>query len=194
MSTLNQMEANRENAIRSTGPRTETGKEISSRNSTRHGLTSRRSILNSEQQEEFDQLHSELTQEYDPQTPTERDLVLEIADQSFRLRRASKIEADLFNQADDDFLKISSELDKVRRYRTSIERAWHNAIEQIRKIQKQPAVKPVPPKTAEKIRSDSFALALKTLLGAPLPGQGPESAIDINLDDDEENDEQQDAA
>ena len=39
MTTLKQIEANRRNAQNSTGPRTEAGKERSSRNAVRHGLT-----------------------------------------------------------------------------------------------------------------------------------------------------------
>ena len=188
MSTISQIEANRENAIRSTGPRSEAGKETSSRNSTRHGLTSRRGVLDSEDQPEFDQLLMELLQEYDPQTPTERELVDEIADQSWRLRRASKIETGLFNKAGDDFQAVSADLDKIRRYRTSIERAWHKAIEQIRKIQKQPA-KPVTEQRLKEIRTAAFDSALKMILGAPLPGQGPESAIDIDLDADSDDED-----
>src|SRR5262249_3274660 len=39
MTSLKQIEANRRNAMNSTGPRTETGKEQSRRNAVRHGLT-----------------------------------------------------------------------------------------------------------------------------------------------------------
>src|SRR5262249_50109860 len=39
MTSLKQIEANRRNAMKSTGPRTEAGKEQSRRNALRHGLT-----------------------------------------------------------------------------------------------------------------------------------------------------------
>jgi hypothetical protein len=39
MTTFRQIEANRRNALKSTGPNTETGKEHSRRNAVRHGLT-----------------------------------------------------------------------------------------------------------------------------------------------------------
>ncbi len=41
MTTAAQLEANRRNALRSTGPRTEQGKRRSSMNATRHGFTGR---------------------------------------------------------------------------------------------------------------------------------------------------------
>jgi hypothetical protein len=39
MTSLRQIESNRRNALRSTGPKTGTGKQRSSQNSVRHGLT-----------------------------------------------------------------------------------------------------------------------------------------------------------
>ena len=41
MSSLKQIEANRRNALKSTGPTTEEGKEHSRCNAVRHGLTAR---------------------------------------------------------------------------------------------------------------------------------------------------------
>jgi hypothetical protein len=39
MTSLRQIESNRRNALRSTGPKTEAGKQRSSKNAVRHGLT-----------------------------------------------------------------------------------------------------------------------------------------------------------
>ena len=45
MATQRQIEANRENARKSTGPKTEAGKAVSSANALRHGLTAERLVL-----------------------------------------------------------------------------------------------------------------------------------------------------
>jgi hypothetical protein len=43
MTSYRQIEANRRNALKSTGPKTEAGKQASRRNAVRHGLTARQS-------------------------------------------------------------------------------------------------------------------------------------------------------
>ncbi len=45
MATKRQIEANRRNARRSTGPRTEAGKDASKRNAARHGLSGAGAVL-----------------------------------------------------------------------------------------------------------------------------------------------------
>ena len=60
-----QLEANRKNAEKSTGPRTAEGKEIVSRNALKHGLFSRYLLLDDEDPAEYqallDDLHAELS-------------------------------------------------------------------------------------------------------------------------------------
>ena len=53
MSSLKQIEANRRNALKSTGPITPEGKEHSRRNALRHGLTSETVIAALEDQEDY---------------------------------------------------------------------------------------------------------------------------------------------
>src|SRR4051794_1001393 len=152
MATLDQIRANRENAQLSTGPQSESGKEISSANHTSHGLTSRKIVLKTENQAEYDDLLAGINTEYTPTSTTEVELVYEIAGQAWRLRRADGVETRIFDEAGDDVLKVTAELDKVRRYRSSIEKAWHKAIEHLRKIQASrpnPAPAPEPAVTAK---------------------------------------------
>ena len=105
-------------------------------NALRHGLTARTVVLQCESQTEFDLFHAELTAENAPQSTIEKELIREIAEHSWRLRRASRYEVQLLDGADDDFAAVSKQLDNLRRYRTAAERAFHKAIDQLRKIQK----------------------------------------------------------
>ena len=45
MTSVKQIEANRRNALRSTGPKTEDGKQRASQNAVRHGLTAETVIV-----------------------------------------------------------------------------------------------------------------------------------------------------
>ncbi|HLG98514.1 MAG TPA: hypothetical protein VKX49_19510 [Bryobacteraceae bacterium] len=95
--------ANRANAQRSTGPRTELGKQRSSQNAVRHGLTSRSPVLRSEDPAAYKRHSQEFHDEYQPQTPTERQLVQELADTAWRLNRIPLLEAQLLDTAAGDF-------------------------------------------------------------------------------------------
>ena len=53
MTSKKQIEANRRNAKKSTGPKTEEGKAKSSMNALKHGLTSQRVWLNEEEKKDF---------------------------------------------------------------------------------------------------------------------------------------------
>jgi hypothetical protein len=76
MATAAQISANRDNAQHSTGPRTEAGKQASSKNNFRHGLTGHGFIiLDWELAEDFDTLQQALIAEHQPKTPTEEILV-----------------------------------------------------------------------------------------------------------------------
>ena len=60
MATAAQIEANRANALKSTGPRTETGKSNSSQNAVTHGLTCKGQFIPPGMDEHFHQLHAGL--------------------------------------------------------------------------------------------------------------------------------------
>jgi hypothetical protein len=90
---------NRANSQHSTGPRTEAGKKRSSQNALRHGLTARTPVLASEDQAAYESHCRKFENEYQPATPTETQLVQELADTSWRLNRIPILEADLLDRA-----------------------------------------------------------------------------------------------
>src|SRR5579884_3633071 len=68
MTSLEQIQANRENSKLSTGPRTEEGKAASSRNHLTHGLCSVDPVLPTENHDEFKALLERCKSEWLPET------------------------------------------------------------------------------------------------------------------------------
>jgi hypothetical protein len=95
MTSFRQMEANRRNALRSTGPNTEQGKDRSRRNAVRHGLCAETVIEIVEDVDDYTGFEAAVIADYDAQTAVERELVLRLASLLWRLRRATAIETDL---------------------------------------------------------------------------------------------------
>jgi hypothetical protein len=101
MTSYRQIEANRRNALNSTGPRTEAGKQQSRRNAVRHGLTAETVIGALEDAENYREFEAAVIADYDAQSAVERELVLRLASLLWRLRRATTMETGLFEiQAD----------------------------------------------------------------------------------------------
>jgi hypothetical protein len=96
MTSSKQIEANRRNALKSTGPKTEVGKQASRCNAVRHGLAAETVIGALEDAEDYKAFEAGITADYDAQSAVERELVLRLASLLWRLRRATTIEAALF--------------------------------------------------------------------------------------------------
>jgi hypothetical protein len=91
----NRAATNRANSQHSTGPRTSAGKQRSSQNALRHGLTAHTAVLPSEDLTAYQEHCRQFADEYQPATATETHLVQELAGTSWRLRRIPLLEADL---------------------------------------------------------------------------------------------------
>ena len=96
MSSSKQIEANRRNALKSTGPITEEGKLQSRRNAVRHGLTAETVIGALEDAADYMEFEAAIIADFDAQSAVERELVLRLASLLWRLRRATTIETGLF--------------------------------------------------------------------------------------------------
>jgi hypothetical protein len=96
MSSLRQLEANRRNAVKSTGPTSAEGKQRSRCNAVRHGLTAETVIGALEDAEDYKAFETAVTADYDAQSAVERELVLRLASLLWRLRRATAMETGLF--------------------------------------------------------------------------------------------------
>jgi hypothetical protein len=158
MTTEKRTETNRENSTHSTGPRTTEGKEIASRNSIKHGLTSTKVVLSYESQEEYDDLCASMISEYEPTEGQESRTVQQIAQNYWRLQRCARIETQMFENRlgvlkmaarIDPKMKLNGDeglsicfnederaFDKLRRYQTTIERSYNTSVKQLEATQK----------------------------------------------------------
>src|ERR1700738_4055947 len=113
MTSLRQIESNRRNAQKSTGPKTETGKQRASQNAIRHGLTAETVIKLLEDPDDYQAFELAITADYDAETAVERELVLRLASLLWRLRRATSIETGLL-QIRDEMLTTRADTEAPR--------------------------------------------------------------------------------
>ncbi len=93
MATQAQLDANRANAQKSTGPRTPEGRAAVRQNALKHGLTSMSPVAPGEDPAEFLLFLADWTQAYQPVGPAEDEVLRTAVVASWRLRRIPAIEA-----------------------------------------------------------------------------------------------------
>src|SRR3954468_3931138 len=96
MTSFKQIQANRLNTLKSTGPRTEEGKQQSRQNALRHGLTAETVITALENAADYQAFEASIALDHQPRSTTERELVSRLASVLWRLRRSTAIETGLF--------------------------------------------------------------------------------------------------
>jgi hypothetical protein len=87
MSTSAQINANRENAQKSTGPTSEAGSARSSQNAVRHGLTGQTLVLTPEEAESYSIHVREYMAKYEPADHYQRQLVQDLADSDWGIHQ-----------------------------------------------------------------------------------------------------------
>ena len=150
MASPAQILANRENARQSSGPKTDTGKQTSSRNAIRQGLTSTQIVIPGEDQSAYEELLRGMHQSYTPVNAAERVLVDQIAANAWRLMRAQRVETAFFAKLTEGagdssvalataFLEKPKEMARIHRYVASAQSAYYKAITQLAKLRKERA-------------------------------------------------------
>ncbi len=92
MTTQAQIEANRKNAQKSTGPKSRQGKDTVSQNAVKHGLCANRHVIRSESQEEFDEFRQNMIADLEPVGAMEKMISDRIVSLSWRLKRAEQFQ------------------------------------------------------------------------------------------------------
>jgi hypothetical protein len=154
VTSFRQIEANRRNALRSTGPTTEDGKSRSRQNAVRHGLSAETVVEIFEDIDDYRGFEAAIIADYDARTAVERELVLRLASLLWRLRRATMIETEL--------LRIQAEVLRERG-------ASHLAL---RSRNSESPILPVQDVQEDQPNSESWAAGHSTSRLAPRPVSG----------------------
>jgi hypothetical protein len=96
-----QIQANRSNAQKSTGPRTAAGKERASQNAIQHGLLAREAVIVGEDPAEFQMYREGMIETLAPVGPVEAMLAERVVGLSWRLRRAERLQNIAFAALDE---------------------------------------------------------------------------------------------
>jgi hypothetical protein len=190
MATQQQIDANRRNAQKSTGPTTPEGRAAVRHNALKHGLTAEILIPSMEDQPEFDRLCDAFETEYQPVGPTEESLLENLTAAKWRLSRAHKAETGFFlkrsldlEQESQDYRELPTNgrlalivdldsagpdtLAKISRYEARLERSFYKALTELRRTiaQRDPVETP----TAKQTQSEDHP----TVASDPIPEPEP---------------------
>jgi hypothetical protein len=195
MSTRSQIEANRLNSQKSTGPRTAEGKAASSRNALKSGLDSECQFIIGEEREDFYALQQEHTALFQPLTAAERFQVDNLIRNEWLLRRLFRVESDLWEyqtaqanrhegmQLGEAFSKSSTIFMRLHRRVTHCERAYEKAFTELHRLQAgrqpapQPDAEPDPPPQPQETATETAHLASfrNSTPAAPSPAESAPS-------------------
>src|ERR1700730_18086314 len=192
----------RANGAKSRGPTTAEGKEKSSRNSLKHGLTagSGNILLDCEDPDQFDEILNKLHTIHEPVTSAETDIVEEMVAARWRIRRMWTIETGLLNAeiltqqsnpsvSDKDpsvhlalafraLADDSRSLALASRYEARLQRLYDRAYKTLRELQQ--ARKSEPPKEPHTIEirwvDSQEELDRRAAANPPAPPEPPASA------------------
>jgi len=138
MTTQRKAEANRRNAIKSTGPRTPAGKAVVALNAMKHGLLSRESLVKGESEADLVDFGKRLRSQLAPAGEIELLLVDRIVSTAWRLRRLVAVETMLFNgerALDNAFSHCGREkMGVLSRYEVTLERSLYKALHELQRL------------------------------------------------------------
>lgn len=96
MTSEKQTEANQANSRKSTGPKTQDGKNRSRLNARRHGLTGQITVMTEEERIASEAFTLQIVESLNPKTAAERQLAQAYATAHWRINRAAALEEGLF--------------------------------------------------------------------------------------------------
>jgi hypothetical protein len=159
--SIRQIQANCLNAQQSTGPRSVEGKAAIRMNALKSGIDAKSLVIHGEDPADFDSLQAEYSARWLPATPEQRALVDTLIANEWLLRRYHRAETSLWNDCmrteDPDTIDPrlgraasigNSFFDRILRHKNSVQRAYHNALRELQRLQKQELTEPLPANSA----------------------------------------------
>ena len=147
MTTQKQLDANRNNAKLSIGPKTDAGKAVVGTNALKHGIFSRHIILNGESKKDFDSLKHEFYNQFQPQGLIENLFWERALAAAWRLSRVTQMESMLMNDAANRSCGSGisevlggysgDELILLSRYEISLEKILFRSLSELRILQNE---------------------------------------------------------
>lgn len=145
MATQRQIEANRQNSQRSTGAKTEKGKEIVAQNALKHGVFSKQVLLDQESKTDFAAFEAEFYEYFRPQGLLERLFWERALAAAWRLSRVTQMESMLIDHAARGFdskgiIEVlrgydGDQLTLLSRYEISLEKVLFRSLAELRTLQ-----------------------------------------------------------
>src|ERR1035441_1425921 len=168
MATPQQIDANRQNAQRSSGPRTPAGKAASRFNALKSGIDAQTEVIPSEDPAQLGTLLAEYRERFDTSTPERRMLVDTLVTCEWLLRRLSRAESSLWfylakrTESESDMCPEVTEgrilyhgdkvFDRLQRRVNAIHRNYDRALKELKSLEDapptedaQPPQSPAPP-------------------------------------------------
>ena len=157
MASQRKIDAARRNGALSRGPVTAQGREKSSRNSLKHGITAKKLfVLANESSAAFDELLEGFNRHYQPANELEHEICLNIAYAYWRLRRLSVVETGLFDDRmaaitdescrNDESIRLARTFDALAnenslglltKYEARLYRTFYRLVEQLEKAKRK---------------------------------------------------------
>jgi len=162
MATLAQIEANRRNSQKSTGPRTASGKLTTSQNALKTGIYAEAEVIPGETAADLDSLSADYYTRFNPTTPDERFHIDILVHSDWMLRRFRRAEAQMWERSIEQsqssynpdeyhlgraFEHESRDFGRLQRRIDATQRNYRDALKQLKQIQSdkpQPVADPLP--------------------------------------------------
>ena len=182
MATIKQIEANRLNAQKSSGPRTAEGKASSSQNALKTGIDAQSIIIRGEDIADLETLTAEYLLRFHPQTPEQRHYVDCLIRDDWQLRRLAKADAQIWERAMSRAFQLDKnaplghafEIDdkhfmRLQRRIDSTHRSYQKSLRELQRLQAEP--------TPDQSRDRESELSREGAVDPPDAGSGADPLV-----------------